>query len=53
MYVKVAFLRKHGMSLHKVDEEVGCAVNTVRSHLKSDVKPRGLSDLKEIDYKST
>lgn len=28
------------MSLRKIAEEVGCAVNTVRSHLASDTKPR-------------
>ena len=28
------------MSLRKIAEEVGCAVNTVRSHLESESKPR-------------
>lgn len=28
------------MSLRKIAEEVGCAVNTVRSHLKADTLPR-------------
>ncbi len=33
VYVEIELLRKHGMSLRKIAEEVGCAVNTVRSHL--------------------
>lgn len=28
------------MSLRKIAEEVGCAVNTVRSHLEADTRPR-------------
>lgn len=28
------------MSLRKIAEEVGCAVNTVRSHLEADMRPR-------------
>jgi len=29
VYVEIELLRKHGMSLRKIAEEVGCAVNTV------------------------
>lgn len=32
-YVEIGLLRKHGMSLCKIAEEIGCAVNTVRDHL--------------------
>ena len=40
VYVEIELLRKHGMSLRKIAEEVGCAVNTVRSHLKADTLPK-------------
>ncbi len=40
VYVEIELLRKHGMSLRKIAEEVGCAVNTVRSHLEADGLPR-------------
>jgi transposase len=40
VYVEIELLRKHGMSLRKIAEEVGCAVNTVRSHLAADTLPR-------------
>ncbi|MBA4143721.1 MAG: hypothetical protein H0X43_12150 [Nitrosospira sp.] len=40
VYVEVELLRKHGMSLRKIAEEVGCAVNTVRSHLEADTWPK-------------
>jgi transposase len=40
VYVEIELLRKHGMSLRKIAEEVGCAVNTVRSHLAADGLPR-------------
>jgi transposase len=40
VYVEIELLRKHGMSLRKIAEEVGCAVNTVRSHLEADTRPR-------------
>ena len=39
VYVEIELLRKHGMSLRKIAQEVGCAVNTVRSHLKADGWP--------------
>ena len=32
-HVEIEVLRKHGFSLRKIAAEVGCAVNTVRSHL--------------------
>ena len=40
VYVEIELLRKHGMSLRKIAEAVGCAVNTVRSHLAADTLPR-------------
>ena len=40
VYVEIEVLRKHGMSLRKIAEEVGCAVNTVRSHLAADALPK-------------
>ena len=40
VYVEIEILRKHGMSLRKIAEAVGCAVNTVRSHLEADTLPR-------------
>lgn len=40
VYVEIEILRKHGMSLRKIAQEVGCAVNTVRSHLEADGLPR-------------
>jgi len=40
VYVEIEVLRKHGLSLRKIAEEVGCAVNTVRHHLASDHLPR-------------
>ena len=36
MYVEIELLRKHGTSLCKIAEQVGCAVNTVRSHLAAE-----------------
>lgn len=35
----IEILRKHGFSLRRIAAEVGCAVNTVRSHLASGVSP--------------
>jgi transposase len=40
VYVEIELLRRHGLSLRKIAEEVGCAVNTVRSHLEADTRPR-------------
>ena len=40
VYVEIEILRKHGLSLRKIAEEVGCAVNTVRRHLAVDGLPR-------------
>ena len=39
VYVEIEILREHGMSLRKIAEVVGCAVNTVRSHLEADTLP--------------
>ena len=38
--MEIEVLRKHGFSLRRIAAEVGCAVNTVRSHLVSGVKPK-------------
>lgn len=38
--MEIQLLKKHGLSLRQIAEEVGCAVNTVRSHLMSDSKPK-------------
>lgn len=40
VYVEIFLLKKQGMSLRKIATEVGCALNTVRSHLAADGKPR-------------
>lgn len=40
VYVEIELLRKHGLSLRKIANEVGCAVNTVRRHLEADSLPR-------------
>jgi transposase len=40
VYVEIELLRKQGMSLRKIAQEAGCAVNTVRSHLEADTWPR-------------
>ncbi len=39
VYVEIEVLRKHGFSLRKIAAEVGCAVNTVRSHLAKGSQP--------------
>lgn len=39
VYVEIEILRKHGLSLRQIAEEVGCAVNTVRRHLTSEELP--------------
>ena len=38
--MEIEVLRKHGFSLRKIAAEVGCAVNTVRSHLAQGSQPR-------------
>lgn len=40
VYVEIEVLRKHGFRLRKIAAEVGCAVNTVRSHLAQGSQPR-------------
>lgn len=35
----IEILRKHGFSLRRIAAEVGCAVNTIRSHLATGVSP--------------
>ena len=39
VYMEIEILRKHGMSLRKIAVAVGCAVNTVRSHLEAGTLP--------------
>jgi transposase len=38
--MEIEILRKHGLSLRRIAAEVGCAVNTVRSHLATGEKPK-------------
>ena len=40
VYVEIEVLKKHGFSLRRIAAEVGCAVNTVRSHLAQGGQPR-------------
>lgn len=40
VYVEIQVLRKHGFSLRKIEAEVGCAINTVRSHLARAEAPK-------------
>lgn len=40
VYMEIEVLRKHGFSLRRIAAEVGCAVNAVRSHLASGIKPK-------------
>lgn len=40
VYMEIDVLRKHGFSLRRIAAEVGCAVNTVRSHLAAGQKPK-------------
>ncbi len=40
VYMEIEVLRKHGLSLRRIATEVGWAVNTVRSHLAAEAKPK-------------
>ena len=40
VYMEIEVLRQHGFSLRRIAVEVGCAVNTVRSHLATGTKPK-------------
>ncbi len=40
VYMEIEVLKKHGFSLRRIAAEVGCAVNTVRSHLAAGWKPK-------------
>ena len=40
VYVEIEVLRRHGLSLRRIAAEVGCAVNTVRSHLAAGQAPK-------------
>ena len=42
VYVEIAVLRKHGLSLRKIAQEVGCAVNTVRRQLTTQIELGGV-----------
>lgn len=46
VYMEIEVLRKHGFSLRRIAAEVGCAVNTVRSHLAAGQKPKYERDKK-------
>ncbi len=47
-YVEIEVLRKPGWSLRKIAAEVGCAVNTVRSHLAQGNQPRYARQKKRV-----
>ena len=53
VYVEIEVLRKHGLSLRKIAAEVGCAVNTVRSHLAQGSQPRYERQKKGVSKLST
>ena len=40
VYVEIQVLKKQGLSLRRIAAEVGCAVNTVRTHLARGAAPR-------------
>jgi transposase len=40
VYVEIEVLKRQGFSLRQIAAEVGCAVNTVRSHLARGVAPK-------------
>ncbi len=40
VYVEIRILRKQGLSLRQIAAEVGCAINTVRTHLSAPALPR-------------
>jgi transposase len=40
VYMEIETLKRQGFSLRKIAAEVGCAVNTVRQHLKAGHKPK-------------
>lgn len=40
VYVEIQVLKRQGLSLRKIAAEVGCAVNTVRSHLTRGAVPK-------------
>ena len=40
VYVEIQVLKRQGLSLRKIAAEVGCAVNTVRSHLARGAAPQ-------------
>ena len=40
VYVEMEILKRQGLSLRRIAAEVGCAVNTVRSHLARGAAPK-------------
>jgi transposase len=40
VYVEIQVLKRQGFSLRKIAAEVGCAINTVRSHLVRGEAPK-------------
>lgn len=48
VYVEIEGLRKHGFRLRRIAAEVGCAVNTVRSHLAAGRKPKDERQKKRV-----
>lgn len=40
VYAEIQLLKKHGMSLRQIAQEVGCTVNTVRRHLALEMVPK-------------
>lgn len=41
--MEIEVLRKHGFRLHRIAAEIGCVVNTVRSHLATLVQETPIS----------
>lgn len=48
VYVEIEVLRRQGLSLRRIASEVGCAVNTVRSHLAESGLPRYERKVKRV-----
>jgi transposase len=48
VYVEIEVLRRQGLSLRRIASEVGCAVNTVRSHLAEPGLPRYERKVKRV-----
>lgn len=48
VYVEIEVLKRQGLSLRRIASEVGCAVNTVRSHLAAPGLPRYERKVKRV-----